>query len=1547
MIKLGYLSICGFFCFTISSLFSITINNTADLNTAIASGGTNTLGSSFTLTATLSNVTTNLTIDGAGFTINGNNIYQIFSVNGGTLSLSNMTLQNGLATEVVSGTLLVNQDVFGNGLKMSGSTSAVIQATTNVSLSTNINIINTQNFIQTGNLTVGISGNITGTGSFTKSGSGTLSLSGANQISGNITLAAGTTTIFGAGSLTQAASILVNSGAVFDISGSTITGGTILVQNLNGAGNIALGKNPLEAKYSSDLTISGVISGTGSFTKTGSNKLVLASANVFSGGVVLRQGTLQANLVNSIGSGPLTLNEGTTFVPNTSYNLPNIINIGIAPTAGATISVAGGLTSTFSGVIRDTGTGSDPAKLLLTGAGTINLAAENTFSGVLTINCNTLGALVSSCFGKGNVVINDGKTILLSGGITLPNTIDINTATSSGVILSVPTGNPASFLGVISGAGKIIKTGAGELLLNGDNTFTGGTTITLGLLGAGSNTAFGSGQVIIYNTAGIDFRPGITVSNAVSVANASGTAAVLNISTSASTLSGNITGAGGKIKKTGDGDLILGGTNTYNGVTDIFSGNLVLTNSVGSSDFITTQTGSGAIRPQLTIQGPITFGRKLTIDGVGTSGFIFSALNNLSVTGNFESASNNKLILSTATTATMTLTTSNPTFSGIMQINPGTVSITNENQLGASSSLLYLNGGTLAGTVSSITKTLTILTSSTILTGNLTISGVITGSNSLSLQSNTGSATTVTLSGNNTPFLGSLVLGTPTVAKILSVSAAENIGSTSQIVFNQGSILDFQGAVSTNAGLNFTGSGVIQKNTNNVTISGQLVGTGAMTITGNSTLRLSASNVGYSGNISLQSGTITFSNSNNGMGTGTYIPSNGVTLAPLGGMTLVNPFNLSSSGVNSTISILSGSASLTGAITGTAGNKLTKTGAGTIVLSGLNQGQNWTLDVNDGATRGSNLYYPTNLVIASIATAFYDVTSNQVDDLSSINLNGSGTFNKTGQGVLDLRQVPAGTFTGKYAVSEGLMNVNGNFSQNNFLIQSSGLLRGSGTTGTLTNNGFLRTGNSIGTLTVSGNYTQGANGDIEVEIDRFGNCDLLQVIPGTDPGDISLDGTVTVLQGSGYYPIGTRYRFLTYSGTRTGTFDLIVAPRNELFFLWYDNPTAKTIELEILSSHFVPPIDNADLTGYARDVASDLFCLPFPVDAPSLGLLGVLIPLVNLSPSAYREALVTIANGQISGITTLEAENNFRMIESAYLRWDRDGGRICYDYDGLNHTTFWVNPLGFGMWQNNYKDCSGYFADTFGLSAGAEYNFSEEGKVGFFGGYSQSKLHWKRGVGKTTLREAFFGPYIGAQTIGFTLAAALMGSVDAAKIQRNIFWSGFSAPAYSNPIIYNATGSIDVAKKFMLATPLYLEPQANIGVVQTIRPSFDEKQGSYFNTHIDRSYEATLRSCLRLNLGTNTCTQESFHGDMQVTVGAILTTLLSPNSLSSNFIQASEFCNDGLQLYGMQPSIFMFEAKAKAMLGYKENFKFGFDADYMIGDRSQVVQGTFYIEASF
>jgi hypothetical protein len=66
-----------------------------------------------------------------------------------------------------------------------------------------------------------------------------------------------------------------------------------------------------------------------------------------------------------------------------------------------------------------------------------------------------------------------------------------------------------------------------------------------------------------------------------------------------------------------------------------------------------------------------------------------------------------------------------------------------------------------------------------------------------------------------------------------------------------------------------------------------------------------------------------------------------------------------------------------------------------------------------------------------------------------------------------------------------------------------------------------------------------------------------------------------------------------------------------------------------------------------------------------------------------------------------------------------------------------------------------------------------------------------------------------------------------------------------------------------------------------------------------------------------------------------------------NLYKLTIFCHDDLDLYGQHPSAVMFEAGARAAVTYKENFKFGFDADTMIGDRSQVVQGTLFFEMYF
>jgi autotransporter-associated beta strand protein len=51
----------------------------------------------------------------------------------------------------------------------------------------------------------------------------------------------------------------------------------------------------------------------------------------------------------------------------------------------------------------------------------------------------------------------------------------------------------------ISGTGQLIKSGTGELILTGDNSFSGGTHITAGTVTAGSATAMGTGNVYISN----------------------------------------------------------------------------------------------------------------------------------------------------------------------------------------------------------------------------------------------------------------------------------------------------------------------------------------------------------------------------------------------------------------------------------------------------------------------------------------------------------------------------------------------------------------------------------------------------------------------------------------------------------------------------------------------------------------------------------------------------------------------------------------------------------------------------------------------------------------------------------------------------------------------------------------------------------------------------------------------------------------------------------------------------------------------------------------
>ncbi|MCY5962170.1 autotransporter-associated beta strand repeat-containing protein, partial [Salmonella enterica subsp. enterica serovar 1,4,[5],12:i:-] len=109
-----------------------------------------------------------------------------------------------------------------------------------------------------------------------------------------------------------------------------------------------------------------------------------------------------------------------------------------------------------------------------------------------------------------------------------------------------------------------IKQGAGTLILNAENTYTGGTTISGGTLVATNVEALGSGDVT--DNATLELNTGGTFDNAIS--------------------------GSGQVVKSGDETLTLSGANSYTGGTTISGGTLVASSveALGTGDITDNAT---------------------------------------------------------------------------------------------------------------------------------------------------------------------------------------------------------------------------------------------------------------------------------------------------------------------------------------------------------------------------------------------------------------------------------------------------------------------------------------------------------------------------------------------------------------------------------------------------------------------------------------------------------------------------------------------------------------------------------------------------------------------------------------------------------------------------------------------------------------------------------------------------------------------------------------------------------------------------------------------
>jgi outer membrane autotransporter protein len=215
-------------------------------------------------------------------------------------------------------------------------------------------------------------------------------------------------------------------------------------------------------------------------------------------------------------------------------------------------------------------------------------------------------------------------------------------------------------------------------------------------------------------------------------------------------------------------------------------------------------------------------------------------------------------------------------------------------------------------------------------------------------------------------------------------------------------------------------------------------------------------------------------------------------------------------------------------IVGTGG--ITKTGAGTLILTGANTYAGGTsvaagtLNLGGGGTSGS---IAGDVAISSGAT--FAIDRSDASTFAGV-FSGGGAFAKRGVGRLTLSG-NSGGFAGTTTVQAGVLDLAGTLG-GTLALGAGARLQGTGTAGAITvgSGGVLAPGNSIGTLNAT-SISFGPGAVYEVEANELGQADRISL---TGSATIT-GGTVSVLAQAGIYAPATQYTIISAAGGVSGS----------------------------------------------------------------------------------------------------------------------------------------------------------------------------------------------------------------------------------------------------------------------------------------------------------------------------------------------------------------------------------------------------------------------------
>lgn len=824
---------------------------------------------------------------------------------------------------------------------------------------------------------------------------------------------------------------------------------------------------------------------------------------------------------NRIWTGSATPDNKWTTIGNWNLGVPGSIDTAFFNNAGsANTSVSLGGTSQLIGTI-EFDNGITPSYTLGTLASGDKFVFNTGGSIIETSTVATNQTINADMQLTNSTVSNSGAALSLGGNIVAGGTLTVNnqaaafplTTTTLGGNITEVAGSPASL--TLSGT-----TGPGvgtSFIINGTNTYTGPTSITVnttttGSIQIGSNSPFGSGQVTLtlvtiapqFSSVGGDH----TIPNALKL-----NSGMTYIGTNSLSLTGPIV--------------------IFNPAA---GGGRTLTNSITTAGKSVTM-GATPNSSTITLGGADGLGKILVLaPGAGSTTVVNDVIQDPATGGGTASGS-----VQFAGSAGITRMNGLSTYTGGTQLNgTSTVQIGSDFNVGDPSGPFGTGTLTANSTTNNILQPVggdrTVANPISMLFG-VTVGNAVSDNSSLTLSG------PITMAANGRTLTNNMSTGTLTLGSTAAPSTWTLPTTASQTVSIIGGgatvindvIQDAAGGLSPATAISLGGTGPVTFNALN-------------TYAGSTTITGQAENVRFgSSSNALPGATFTAGP----LGTGAVTLNNTTTapvLQPVGAdRTISNAITLTSGFTASNVSATPYSLTLAGPITLGATSR--------IISNNIPTAANLTLG---SATAPSTFTIGSTITIQSqVAGAGSTIVNDK--------LTGAGGLTVQGGAVVQLNNA-ANDFAGAISVvntgSKLLVN-GGKTGAGAVTIGTSGTLGGTGTiAGAISNSGTIAPGVGIGTLTTTGNVSMAANSHLAIELGG-GTADELAVGGNLDlSASEFLDVTGTAS--------GLNWVIATYTGTLTGTFNHVTTG----YTVNYGTGTNSQITLNAAASGVIGDFNN-------------------------------------------------------------------------------------------------------------------------------------------------------------------------------------------------------------------------------------------------------------------------------------------------------------------------------------------------------------------------------------